>query len=94
MNRAKEAVCPYCCKKYSPSNMWFRLERPLTSGEGDGLEQDYVDEKLKAYYMEFEHYDEIGAENAARIKAGAGKPCVSTWPTSLRGDRSGYQNAG
>lgn len=70
MNRAKEAVCPYCCKKYSPSNMWFRLEHPLTSGEGDGLEQDYVDEKLKAYYMEFEHYDEIGAENAARIKAG------------------------
>ncbi|MCD7818367.1 MAG: hypothetical protein LUH07_04880 [Lachnospiraceae bacterium] len=76
-----QIICPYCCKRFSPTRMVFRLKHSLQEkpqeeqqdqwGMGTRMDQKIVDEKLKKYYMDIENIDERTAEQYASVDAEA-----------------------
>ena len=80
-----EIICPYCCKRFQPTRMVFRLKKSLQDNTQNSSESEdafamqglasnrkkVVDENLKWYYINFENMEEKAAESKASLDAEA-----------------------
>lgn len=70
-----KVICPYCCHKFEPSTMVFRLNEMLQENTEEEIREDIFnrnrhirDEKLIKYYRDMEHQTENDAvANAEKI---------------------------
>lgn len=79
-----DIICPYCCERFKPTRMVFRLKKSLKedtteqtaeesiwSEGGPSSSNKILDEKLKQYYMNFENMEERWAEIYSSFEAEA-----------------------
>ncbi|MCD8105072.1 MAG: GTPase domain-containing protein [Lachnospiraceae bacterium] len=95
-----EIICPYCCKRFQPTRMVFRLQHTLKETAARDAEDksdelfrftnrtvdEIIDEELKKYYMETESMPEQTARQQATVNAEA----VEIKFADMMGDISDY----
>lgn len=99
-NKMKSIICPYCCNRFSPDEMVFRLKRmpewsDLRENPEDGIymlddpDFGYTDQKLIDYFVHIEKRSIMDAKDMAREISPFG--CLTILhPENMRGSDLDY----